>query len=204
MTALILDPEIVEKIIEQRREWGADKYDEVWEGVCIMPPLPNNEHQELATLLSHALVDAVHLEGFGLVRTGVNVSDREEQWEHNYRCPDVAVSLNDTQAKNCGAFWLGGPDLAIEIISPYDKTRDKIAFYDKVATRELLLIDRNPWQLELYHLQDGKLSLAGISTVDNSAVLETAIVSLTFDLIPGEERPRINVVSSGGEKHWQV
>jgi hypothetical protein len=44
MSALILDPGLVEQMIEQRRAWGADKHDEMWDGVYVMTPLPNNEH----------------------------------------------------------------------------------------------------------------------------------------------------------------
>ena len=93
----------------------------------------------------------------GKVMAGVNVSDREHGWKKNYRCPDVVVFLNHTKAVDCDTFWFGGPDFAVEIASPGDRSREKLEFYAKVGTRELLLVDRKPWSLELYRLDGEKL-----------------------------------------------
>ena len=38
------------------------------------------------------------LAGAGDVSPGVNLSDRDDGWEQNYREPDVAVFLHDTKA----------------------------------------------------------------------------------------------------------
>jgi hypothetical protein len=45
MTALIADPGVAERIIAERRARGWDREDEVWEGVYIVMPDPNVEHQ---------------------------------------------------------------------------------------------------------------------------------------------------------------
>ena len=45
MTALINDPKLEEKLIAKRQAAGADKFDEVWDGVYVMSPLANDEHQ---------------------------------------------------------------------------------------------------------------------------------------------------------------
>lgn len=204
MSALILDPGLVEQMIEQRRAWGADKHDEMWDGVYVMTPLPNNEHQQLAMMLAHALYETVAKEKLGEVFPGVNISDREDDWTKNYRCPDVVVFLNDTQAKDCDTHWVGSPDFLIEVTSPYDQTREKIPFYEKIATRELLLIDRDPWQLELYQLKDGKLTLTATSTLAQPAVLTSAVLPLTFRLAPGQQRPTIEVANPATNQQWTV
>jgi Uma2 family endonuclease len=67
----------------------------------------------------------IQLEGLGKVRPGVNISDRIVDWKHNFRVPDIVVFLNDTLAECHDTFWFGGPDFAIEIVSPDDRTRDK-------------------------------------------------------------------------------
>jgi len=47
MHAIVLDEREIASLIERRRETGADRYDEVWDGVYVMAPLATNEHQRL-------------------------------------------------------------------------------------------------------------------------------------------------------------
>jgi Uma2 family endonuclease len=155
-------------------------------------------------LLAHSLYEAIAKEKLGRVFPGVNLSDREDDWTKNYRCPNVVVFLNDTTARDCDTHWLGGPDFAIEITSPHDQTRDKLPFYEKIATRELLLIDRDPWQLELYQLHDQKLTLTATSTLAQPTLLTSAVVPLTFRLTPGPDRPLIAVAHPAANQHWTV
>jgi len=44
MTLLVADPNIEEDLIERRKAIGADRYDEVWEGVYFMPPAADLDH----------------------------------------------------------------------------------------------------------------------------------------------------------------
>ena len=149
MTALINDPKLAEKLIAERQAAGADKFDEVWDGVYVMSPLANDEHQYLVKELTTILTFAVDWAKLGQTRPGVNISDRKDDWTKNYRCPDVAVFLNETKAENCDAFWFGGPDFGIEIVSSGDRIVEKLSFYAAVGARELLVIDRDPWVLTL-------------------------------------------------------
>ncbi len=73
-----------------REHWednGDGKYDETWDGVVIMAPLPNNEHQELQLALCFPLYEVVQLLGLDRVYPGVNVTDRHDDWRQNYRGP---------------------------------------------------------------------------------------------------------------------
>jgi Uma2 family endonuclease len=133
MATLVIDPDLEERLQAERRASGADRYDEVWEGVYHMSPLAGNLHQQIVARLTGIFYNTIDLPGLGLVRAGVNVSDREEGWEFNYRVPDVAVFLAGTAARDCGAHWLGGPDFAVEIASPEDDIRDKLPFYASVV-----------------------------------------------------------------------
>jgi hypothetical protein len=112
MATMIRDVELEQRLQAERAACGADRYDEIWEGVYVMAPMPNDEHQMLVNALASILQEVVGWPGLGHVRPGVNVSDRVDDWRQNYRVPDVAVFLNDTQAVNHNAFWFGGPDLA--------------------------------------------------------------------------------------------
>lgn len=204
MPMLINDHEVEEAIIADRQARGIDRWDEVWEGVYVMPPIPNDEHQEVQAELVGVLQVAVKWAGLGQVRPGVNVSDRKADWKHNYRCPDVAVFMNGTKAENCKTFWFGGPDFAIEIVSPKDASREKLAFYAKVGVRELLVIDRLPWQLELYRLNRGELVSVGTSAANAGELLRSDVVPLSFRLIPGGARPQIEVTHHDGAQRWVV
>ena len=105
-----------------------------------------------------------------------------------------------TAALICSA----GPDFAVEILSEGDLARKKLDFYAKVGTREVLIIDRDSWALELYRLLDGKLELVGISTSENGEVLTSQVLPLTFRLVPGEGRPTIELARIDGGQTWRI
>jgi Uma2 family endonuclease len=201
---LISNPAACKRLIRRRRAIGADRHDEVWDGVYILSPLANNEHQDLTDTICYALQTSVKYAGLGIVNSGANVSDRTEKWTKNYRCPDVVVFLNGTTAINKGTHWLGGPDFAVEIISPNDRSRKKFDFYAKVGVKELLLVDRKPWALELYRLQDGVLVLVGKSDLTHPNILTSQVVPLTFQLAAGDPRPTIEMIHSDGVQHWSA
>jgi len=202
MPTLVLDPDVEERLKAEREASGADRYDEVWEGVYMMAPLADDEHQDLQTQLGGVLLIRVGWTGLGQVRTGVNVSDRRKGWKKNYRIPDVAVFLPDTKARNCDTFWLGGPDFAVEIVSRGDRGREKLAFYASVGVRELLLIDRDPWGLEFYRLVANRMKLQTRSTLKTTSVIASKLLPLTFQLVPGRPRPRIKVADADGKQTW--
>ncbi len=203
MATMIHDTELERRLQRERAVCGADRYDEVWEGVYMMAPMPNDEHQMLVNAMAAILQDVVGWPGLGQVRPGVNVSDRSENWQQNYRVPDVAVFLNETKAVNHSSFWLGGPDLAVEVVSAEDQTREKLAFYGLVSTRELLIIDRDPWQLELHRLKGTELELQATATVANQTAIQCQVVPLDLILSSGKERPAIRVTHRGG-RSWTV
>jgi Uma2 family endonuclease len=203
MSVLVLDRWEAERLKASRAESGADRWDEVLEGVYVMSPLPNNRHQEIVAQLIFILETTIGLPGLGDVFPGVNVSDRED-WTENYRCPDVAVFLRGGTAVNRETFWLGGPDFAVEVVSPEDRVREKLPFYAKVGVRELLVVVCEPWALELHRLDGGMLRTAGESTLEEPAPLTTEVVPLVFRLRRDESRPRIDVAETVGPQSWTV
>jgi Uma2 family endonuclease len=202
MATLIRERSIEDHLRAERKANGLDRWDEVWEGVYVMPPYPNNEHQFLQTRLTTILDLVVGLQGKGEVLAGANVSDRIEGWTHNYRCPDVAVFLKGNRAENHETFWFGGPDFAVEIVSPDDASRDKLEFYASVGVRELLIVDRAPWKLELYRLQGKSLVDVGNSVLPKPATLRSEVVPLSFRLVAGGPRPSVEVTHDDGVQHW--
>jgi Uma2 family endonuclease len=201
---LIPDINVSASMIEDRRARGIDHHDEVWEGVYVISPLANNEHQRLTTLLAAIFVEVIDRAGFGESFAGVNLTDQQDNWQRNFRCPDVVAFLNGNPAQNRGTHWFGGPDFAIEIVSPYDRSREKLDFYAQIGTRELLIVDRDPWQLELFRLDAANLASVGVSTVDAPLVLASERTNLAFKLVPGQERPQIAIAHVGDGRTWIV
>ena len=202
MAILVLDPYVEDQILAARIGSDGDQYDEVWEGVYIVTPLPNDEHQEIVSSLDFVLQETVGLARLGKVRPGVNLSDRDKGWEQNYREPDVAVFLHGGRAINHGTHWQGAADFLVEIISPGERTREKIPFYSSIGVVELLIVDRDPWSLELYRHENGQLTKVGQSTLAVPDVLESRTVGLTFQLFPGEPRPQIQVTHPTSGRQW--
>ena len=188
MPVLINDEAYASELISQRQASGIDRYDEVWEGVYIMSPIANNEHQSLATELSASLMTVIDWQGLGRTLAGANVSDRRKDWTTNYRIPDVLVFLNETDSKDCGTHWFGGPYFAVEIVSPGDRTLEKLGFYAAVGTRELLVIDRDPWQLTLYRLSvNRKLDPVGVSSSSQEAIIRSVVLPICLQF---QAKPR--------------
>jgi Uma2 family endonuclease len=204
MATLVRDTFLEEQIRAQRKAKGLDLYDEVWEGVYVMPPIANDEHQFIASRLGTILDMTIGLAGLGEVRLGVNVSDREEDWQYNYRIPDIAVFLKGTGSRNCGTHWVGGPDFAVEITSEGDQTREKLEFYATIGVRELLIIDRAPWTLELLRLQSGRLTVGDKSMIGRSDPLTSQVVPLSFRLTAGGARPLIEVSHHDAVQRWTL
>lgn len=180
---MVHDPQLASDLIARRRASGLDRYDEVWDGVYVMSPMAKNEHQSLVTELSGAITSLVDWKGIGQTFAGANVSDRDEGWTQNYRIPDVLVFNTETSSIDCGTHWRGGPELAIEIVSPGDRTTEKREFYATVGTNELLVVDRDPWQLALYRLDSERnLARVGTSTMESSMKIASTMFPVSFAL----------------------
>jgi Uma2 family endonuclease len=200
-----MDPRIEEQLLQERRARGADKFDEVWDGVYVMAPMANTEHQAIVSGLNTALSIALGDVRGAQVYPGINVSDRRDDWERNFRCPDIAVILPGSKAVDCGPFHLGGPDFLVEVASEYDRSRDKFEFYAGIGVRELLLVDRNPWVLELYRLAGSELSLIGRKFPGSHHPLGSDVLPLTFGLLERPSlRPQIEVTHRETNQRWLI
>lgn len=204
MATVVLDRQFAELLREQRAAAGSDRWDEVWEGTYMMAPLPNNEHQQIAARLAALFQQVAGWDSPAIVLVGTNVSDREKGWQQDYRCPDVVVYLPDNPALDLGTHWCGGPNFAVEIVSADDRSREKIPFYSKVGTRELLIVDRDPWALELFRRADGELQSAGTATTESGEILASEMRPLSFRLIGSEGGSTIQVVHTTEGTIWDI
>jgi len=204
MAVIVLGRAAGKALIRDRRERGADRHDEVWNGVYMMSPDPDNDHQSIGLYFSIACISATEKIVGRQVFHGCNVTDRSDHWSKNFRCPDDAVFLPGNPAVDMKTRWFGGPDFAVEVISPGDRSRKKFGFYAKVGVRELLLIGRKPWLLELYRLDDGELKLVGKSSPDSREAFVSQVLPISLRLLPGDPRPTIEVTQTEDARQWLI
>lgn len=204
MAVLVTNRIAAKALIEQRIESGAARYDEVWNGVYVVSPDADNEHFDVSAELIHIIKSFLPNRELGRVGGGCNITDLEENWVKNYRTPDVCVFLPGNPAQDRKTHFFGGPDFAVEILSPNDRARKKFGFYAKVGVRELMLIGRKPWMLELYRLIQGELTLVGKSSPNSSESLVSEVLPLSFRLLAGDPRPAIEVTQTEDARQWLI
>ncbi|HWL43176.1 MAG TPA: Uma2 family endonuclease [Ilumatobacter sp.] len=127
-----LDPHSpeAEAIIESRRRTGADRFDEVWEGVYHMNSAPRNYHQLTVIELSRALYAPAKRAGL-VVLDGVNIGVPDD-----FRIPDL-VLLADV----ADVVWNPTAPIVVEVLSPGDDTPKKLPFYVTRGVSEALVVD---------------------------------------------------------------
>jgi Uma2 family endonuclease len=203
--ALILDPVLVRELIRDRQNRGIDKYDEVWDGVYVMPAMASNPHQDLVLELCVIFHEVIVRENRGRVQPGANVSDRRKGWEDNHRCPDIVIVLENSRAVDCTTHWFGGPDFLVEIQSPGDDSEKKIPFYSKIAVQELLIIHRDERTLRLYRHNGQELVLIGESSQASKKWLTSEVIPLAFRWKANKNNPGTEVKRTHGKKQtWLV
>jgi hypothetical protein len=201
MTVLVNDPGLMERLIAERQATGADRYDEVWDGTYVMSPIADDEHQFLVCRLSTIFDTLFGMSKQADVRPGVNISDRNDGWIHEYRVPDVAVRLKDSRAIKHETHWEGGPDFVIEVVSLGDAAREKLEFYASIGVREVLILDREPWSLELYRLEGERLLPRGVARVGDAPV-RSETMGMSFGLLAGTDRPRLALRHESNGSEW--
>jgi hypothetical protein len=133
MPTFVLDPQPseIDELLERRRAAGADRWDEVWDGVLHMIPPPSVNHQRLASQLHRLLGPLADQAGFVLTaEVGIGSG------QHDYRTPDLAL-LRAGYAPQ----WNATAALVGEIVSPGDETWEKLGFYAAHRVDEVLIVD---------------------------------------------------------------
>lgn len=111
MPTLVLDPQPfeIEELLERRRAAGADRWDEVWDGVLHMIPQPSVNHQRLASRLHRVLGPSAEQAGLELTaEVGIGAG------QHDYRTPDLALLRPGYDPQ-----WNVTAALVVEIVSPW-------------------------------------------------------------------------------------
>jgi hypothetical protein len=82
--------EVPADILAWRKRTGADRWDEMWEGVLHMPPMPNREHQELEWAMETYPRLRWARPRKAKVYHNINIAS-PGGWPNDYRIPDLVL-----------------------------------------------------------------------------------------------------------------
>ena len=166
MNAVWID--VSEEFLEERRQLGHDKRDELWEGELHMVPPGSFIHGTVSAAFLIALTPIARRRGL-LVRTS-EIGVFNPNVDESYRIPDVSVA----RPEHVSDRGFEGAELVIEVLSPNDESRKKFDFYARIGVREVWLVEPKTRETELYVLRDGAYELspfvAGIATSEVLAI----------------------------------
>jgi len=201
---MVFDPAAAERLLAERRRLGQDRKDEVWNGTYIMSPDPTFAHNMIVGEL--IIVFSLTQKARGAkAYPGGNVSDRAKAWEQNFRCPDVIVLFPGNPAKNLDTVLVGGPDFAVEILSPHDRAREKLPFYGQIKTRECLYIDRQQECVELYRLSGEQMELVATLTAENGVKCRSEVLRLDLCVLQDAQNTFLEIrQASEPSQIWRV
>lgn len=184
MRAFVL--EVPEELLAERRRTGADRRDEVWNGVLHMVPAPSFWHQRFGGELYVVLKSLLQDRGLLVV---YEVSIHRPGTKSDYRTPDLVVCRPE-HASERGVEGVAA--LAVEILSPDDETYEKVPFYESVGVEELLVLDPKSRKAELF-VRRGERLLPALP--DDAGTLRSPTLGVSFTLVPG---PLLEVRWTGG------
>ena len=179
---MMVDPEW----LADRRSRGVDRWDEVWDGVLHVPPTPTTYHQRVESALEAILRPLAAARGFEVFHQ-LSVLDPRDH-ARNYRTPDVIV----VDPKYLIRRGTEGPvELAIEILSPDDESREKMPYYAQRGVKELWIVDPDTRVAEVYLLRGH----AYVAVLDMDGVTRAPALELELATLPG---PKLAVRWTGG------
>jgi Uma2 family endonuclease len=132
---------------------------ELNEGELIVMPPPKPRHGDCQVKLCSALHEFVTAHDLGILFTesGYRLTS------HTVRGPDVSF-VSKSRLQNPDEYFEGGPDLAVEIVSPGDDAsdlREKIQQYLSAGTSAVWVVYPRSRQIEI-HTQDKTSRALGI------------------------------------------
>ena len=134
---------------------------EVVQGVLMMSPAPETNHQGVIQRISHYLDEHIFAPRLGLVFTGpvdVVLSARTTVQ------PDVLVVLKEHVNRVQPKRIVGVPDLVVEVISPGSATYDRLvkySVYEQAGVPEYWLVNASEQIIEVFALEEGRYRSLG-------------------------------------------
>jgi hypothetical protein len=138
-------PPEFQELLERRRRWGADRHDEIWEGVYRMIPSPGEAHWLIDDQLSEVLRPLARAAGL-ISSPEFNLGDKDD-----FRVPDRGLHRPEVSGD-----WRPTAALVVAILSPGDETPAKIPFYADHGVDELVIVDPRSHTVEWQALAQGQ------------------------------------------------
>ena len=151
-------PEVPPGLLAWRKNSGADRWDEMWEGVLHMAPMPNREHQDLEGAIEAYLRAHWAPSRGARVYHNINVAS-PGGWPRDYRIPDLVLLTPSRFGIDRNEYFEGAPDVVAEIRSPGDESYEKLEFYARIAVPEVWIVDRDSKAVEIHLLTAGRYEL---------------------------------------------
>jgi Uma2 family endonuclease len=147
-------PEVPDYMLQERKRTGADRWDEMWEGVLHMTAAPNKRHTRLQVKMHNWLDEHWARPRGNQVDLLVNVAS-VGGWPHDYRIPDLVLLTPDRFSIDHEDYYEGAPTVVVEIRSPGDETWDKLVFYANLGVPEVWIVDRDTRVPQVLQLVEG-------------------------------------------------
>jgi Uma2 family endonuclease len=148
-------PSVPPEIGAWRKRTGADRWDEMWEGVLHMAPSPSRRHQNFQWALETWLRTYWAKPGGNKVFHQINVAS-VGGWPHDYRIPDLVLLTPEQFEIDRDEYFEGPPAVVVEVRSPDDESYAKFSFYANLGVQEVWVIDRDTKSPEVYLLSAGE------------------------------------------------
>jgi Uma2 family endonuclease len=148
-------PPLPRMTFEEFLDWNGDTYAEWVDGEVILMSPVSSKHQLLAAFLAALLQFFVEANNRGLVLTAPFLM--KLAFRPSGREPDVMFIARERLDDLTNVYLDGPADLAIEVISPDSRTRDrkdKYLEYQQAGVREYWLFDPIRKRTEFYRLNE--------------------------------------------------
>jgi Uma2 family endonuclease len=158
---------------------------ELLRGMLVSEPVPGRLHGRTVARISKLLSNFVDSNRLGVVYTGDTGFVLARQPD-TVRGPDVAFLSDERerQTANAGPYIPGAPDLAVEVISPSDRTREvlgKVSDYFAAGSRRVWVVNPVREEVSVFRSPFAPQTLAGTDVLDGEDVLPG--FSVTIDVI---------------------
>jgi Uma2 family endonuclease len=148
---------------------------ELLRGVLVSEPVPGRLHGRTVARISKLLSNFVDSRRLGVVYTGDTGFVLARQPD-TVRGPDVAFlsEERERETQDERPYVPGAPDLAVEVISPSDRTREvlgKVSDYLAAGSRIVWVVNPVSEEVSVFHSPFAPRTLAGADVLDGEDVL---------------------------------
>lgn len=148
---------------------------ELLRGTLVAEPVPGRIHGRTVARISYLLSSFVNAKRLGVVYTGDTGFVLARQPD-TVRGPDVAFLSNEREreTKDARPYVPGAPDLAIEVVSPSDRTREilgKVSDYLAALSRIVWVVNPAREDVSVFRSPFAPRILAGADPLDGENVL---------------------------------